>query len=342
MPTKKNKLLNKNNNMNSPTSSSFPIESNNNSATLIDPAVNFKTTTKYANTILKKPKFPDYFVDDNQSPETWTKYVTQLANLNNVNERQICSEILPKLPSKILRELAARVNEILEDNNPWEKLKLELLKKYKLNKRKILDDCIRDDVSLGDRKPSELLNELKVKLNNIEENKEFIRTFFLRAMPEEIRIQLIAYKNKDNEQLAEIADEIYSEKTLTTYSIKHAHIDKSAQKLRTPNITYPTENENPNEEILIMLKAIKEEISELKLENKNIKERLNKNENVRRDYEPRHKITKSDSKRPLEISSKIKTLCWYHENFGSNAYRCQEPCDLFSSNSKSHLSEHQG
>jgi len=275
---------------------------NNNSTTILrtpNEETNIKNLSNTMNNYLEQSKhntnqkihITDYFTDDSNTPITWFNTAINLAHLDNIfNEHQICSAIIGKLPTKIIKQISDEISELKESKEPLQILKTAICSKYTTNNRDTLSDCI-NDTNLGDRTPSELYKALKEKLNKIEKNKEFTKTFFLRALPDNIRMALITANTQSNEEMVKLADKLYAEYNYQVNSIQ-------SQKK-------PQENNNTD-----ILSNINNQLEKFNQQYQAIEKRLNNLETTQNNYTS---FNKSSKNHKLKENDKQSQFCWYHE-----------------------------
>jgi len=266
---------------------------------------------------------PDYFNDDNNTPMTWFNTAVNLAHLENVHEEhEISGAIVMKLRAKIIKQINNEIEKLKKSKNPLDLLRKTLNEKFTNTNRNILNSCIEDRY-LGNRKPSEIYRSLKQKLNQIEENSEFVKTFFLRSLPDSIRIQLATATADSGEELAELADRIYAE---TNLEVNHIH-NKNKNEI----------NENQN-----ILTEINKQFEKFNTQLKNLENRINDFEiNANRGNHKEKTFNKKWNSNRRANDNK-NNLCWYHETFGVQAFRCQSPCNFNNLNQASHHPQHPG
>jgi len=252
---------------------------------------------------------PDYFNDDNNTPITWFNTAVNLAHLENVHEEQeISCAIIMKLPVKIIKQITNEIEQLKKSKNPLDLLRKTLIEKFTNTSRNILNSCI-EDTSLGDRKPSEIYRSLKQKLNQIEKNSEITKTFFLRSLPDNIRIQLATATTNSGEELAALADRIHAE---TNLEVNHVH-NKNKNEIH--------ENQNVLTEISKQLENFNTQFKTLEQRLNNLEVASSRTSNSQRTTDRRANTNTTSNQNKIG-------LCWYHENFGNKAYRCQEPCNF--------------
>ena len=281
----------------------------------------------YENTFTQRSNkyihIPDYFNDDNNTPITWFNTAVNLAHLENVHEEQeISCAIIMKLPVKIIKEITNEIEELKKSKNPLDLLRKTLNEKFRNTSRNILNSCI-EDTSLGDRKPSEIYRSLKQKLNQIEKNSEFTKSFFLRSLPDNIRIQLATATTNSGEELAALADRIHAE---TNLEVNHIH----------------NKNKNEIHEKQNILIEINKQLENFNIQFKTLEKRLNNLEFASSKLNNNQRTTDRRENTNITSNQNKTGLCWYHENYGIQAFRCQSPCNFNNLNQTSHHPQHQG
>ena len=182
-----------------------------------------------------------------------------------------------------------------------------LNKFYPYNLDRVLEKCYKD-TSLGDRRPSEYLEELKNKLKdeNGNPNTNLINFFFQRILPTNIKNILASNKNLNMEERGTLADQIYNNEQNTINNI-----NKSEKKL-----------ENDKETIDFLLNKIEHLNKEIKLlkEIKQTSPEIKKKNYIQRNQK---QLTYDRRNNPSNQNS----YCFYHSKFGDNAFRCTSPCN---------------
>jgi len=278
--------------------------SNNNSSIENNHIYNNKTTSKIH---FKLPEFP---LSNTQHINQWLESCINLLKFNNINdEKEICKHIINHLPSCILHKFNDKLFQFTKSAKPLKELSITLDRLYPHNLDRTLEECYKE-TSLGDRRPSEYLEELKNKLKeeNGSPNMNLINFFFHRILPPNIKNILLANKALTLEEQGTLADQIYTNELNS--------INALTQKYHKKDVT--------NETIEFLLKKIdnlSEEIKTLK---------SNQNSDL---HEPTTKPSSQrftnhfNSKTNHYQNSDNNTLCYYHTRFGDNAFRCTPPCN---------------
>ena len=111
------------------------------------------------------------------------------------------------------QDTAARLLDTLQnppETNKYSSLKTQLLKTYGFSRRERASKLL-DITSLGDRKPSALLAEMRA-LSGGHTNCMLFEELFLRAMPHDIRLQLAEEDFLDIDKVGERADALWHTK----------------------------------------------------------------------------------------------------------------------------------
>ena len=206
---------------------------------------NTKTTNKIH---FKIPEFP---INNMQYINQWLETCINLCKFNNINdEKNISKHIINNLPPSILNKINDKLYKFSKSTKPLTDLSETLNKFYPYNLDRILEECYKE-TSLGDRRPSEYLEELKNKLKdeNGNPNTNLINFFFQRILPTNIKNIIASNKNLNMEERGTLADQIYNNEQNTINNI-----NKSEKKL-----------ENDKETIDFLLNKIEHLNKEIKL-----------------------------------------------------------------------------
>lgn len=171
-------------------------------------------------------------------------------------------------------------------------------KQYDAIKARILDiyaksDATRlrlllQDMQLGDRKPSQLLNEMR-NLARGDIKDEVLQNLWLQRLPLNIQ-QILSVSNDTLTNLANIADKISEVSPYMPASV--SAVNGSSE-----------------------LEALKAELAEVKSMLKSIEERGRRRERTFSGKRERSKSTQRN-----------RNFCWYHDRFADKAKKCVQPC----------------
>ncbi|XP_066602922.1 uncharacterized protein [Prorops nasuta] len=207
----------------------------------------------------------------------------------------------------VLRALDASTLRLLTDvlRNPPEKGKYVHLKQAILNRMiesrsKQVDKLLRN-LTLGDKKPSQLLREMR-DLAKGDIGADILHQLWLERLPAHVRPQLLTSNHFGLDGVAELADRLLDVFS-SSYAVAATSSSNSCNERRL---------EQRLDEMQALILNCMQEIKELKLSQQT-------NDSKKFRQRPR-----SRSKTPAR-----RKLCYYHERFGKQAKKCEEHCILF-------------
>lgn len=150
-------------------------------------------------------------------------------------------------------------------------------------------------VELGDKKPSQLLAEMK-QLGGAAVTEELLKTLWLQRLPTHMQ-SVLAVSCDALPKIATMADKI-------------AEIDQP----RTFAVS-----SNEDSDLLSTVRQLVHEVAELK---------LSREQNSRHQFKSQRRH-RSRSRTPARTSA--HQMCWYHHHFREDARKCQQPCNFNSS-----------
>lgn len=252
-----------------------------------------------------------------ESPEIWFAQVeAQFAitgtGTGTTTDTSKFNTVLGHIESRILTQVTEAVLNP-PANGKYENLKQQILKRFTDTEHKKMSKLL-SEMPLGDRKPSHLLNEMKL-LGGANVTEEFLKTLWLQNLPEQTRV-ITSASTGDLTALAELADKVYE--------VSNAgKINELSNASASSNQSKSTDSHSSLErKIDAMTKAIQ---SLFRDDDKFSRSRSrSKSRNQKRDSTP------SASK-----DKKGDDICWYHRKFGNKADNCSEPvkpCNFKSKN----------
>lgn len=179
--------------------------------------------------------------------------------------------------------------------NQYQAIKTRLIKQFSATEYQNLKSLL-EELSLGDRKPSDLLRKMR-ELAGGKVNEEFLQTLWLQRLPSTIHAFLATNPGTLND-LATLADKMF-EVTQASTSVQAV---KSTSNFNLDDLT------------------------------KIVRKLESKIDSINRNYrEPRQSTGQKESSRsktPIKASvvSKKSSLCHYHQRYGTKAKRCKTPC----------------
>ncbi|XP_066596480.1 uncharacterized protein [Prorops nasuta] len=190
-------------------------------------------------------------------------------------------------------------------NNKYDYIKGIILERFKDNRKTELNRLLKE-MTLGEKKPSELLRQMKNLARNDVSDK-VIHELWIERLPTTIAPFLEISENLSLSGLAEVADRIVLRQ-------KDHSIMAASHSFRSDNTS---ELDLIKQSILQMNKALNsvlQEIKELK------EDRASRSRN--------RSLSRSSHQRSASPSN--PGICWYHTKFGTKANKCEPECKFSS------------
>lgn len=179
---------------------------------------------------------------------------------------------------------------------PPEKDKYESIKKALIERIAPSEDSnlqkLLKDLELGDRKPSDLLREMKSLAGN-QVSEEVVKKLWLQRLPSQTTA-ILTISKEPIDSLATMADKI-----VETYSSQNTSVMSVAN-----NKPQSSKSNNHDHEIVSQIEELKREFQSFKSRQSN----------------------RNRSSSASRNNSKPK-LCFYHRRFKKEAKKCTQPCD---------------
>lgn len=183
------------------------------------------------------------------------------------------------------------------ENDKYENLKKAIIERYTDSEQSRMRKLL-SDVDLGDKKPSQLYNELR-QLGGEKINADFLKNIWLQRLPSSVQAILVAIKGESS-VLTSVADSVME--TGGYNRLQKISVTAGSSSSKTPNSS----------------STLEAKIDELT-------QRFDQLERSR--SRSRSSASKQNS-RPREKS----TFCWYHRKFGDKATKCNKSeCSFVSS-----------
>lgn len=207
---------------------------------------------------------------------------------------------------------SATVEDIIE-NPPatakFDKLKSELIKRLSLSRQKKVKQLLQSE-ELGDRKPSQFLRHLQ-QLAGPNMPDDFITDVWTSRLPHNLQTIIASQSNLPLQDLADLADRV------------HDIAPASPQLAATTSIS------RLESAIDVMARQITELTKQVSaLTNAGHSRSRSRSRRTSRDDNRTSSRTRSQS------SYRKFPVCWYHHKFGSQANKCQTPCDYKAGNAQ--------
>lgn len=213
--------------------------------------------------------------------------------------------IIGQLPTRVMYKLADLRTHVPPTGQMYGTLRDRIIGEFADSTQTKITKLLGDMV-LGDRKPSQLLAEMRSKAANTPVGEDLLKQLWLRNLPEQIRAIISADDQVPLTTVATMADRIME-------AIKgSARINNVGQYS-----TQPTASVNPviTNPIDLMQRQIDELTRQFKV--------LNGNRGRGRSQTP------SRSSQHVEKSGDSRfDTCWWHHKYGVDARKCKQPCNF--------------
>lgn len=237
--------------------------------------------------------------------------------------------IIGQLPSTVIMKLADfRTNPPIA-GQMYASLKEKITKEYADSEQTKIEKLL-EDMPLGDRKPSELLNDMRTKAANTPVNDDLLRQLWMRNLPETIRAILSTDDTSPLTTKAAMADKIHeaTRKGLIGRSINEVSASKSQPQI--VNITPASQQPGNYSDLAQIVASLTNEVKQLRMSQRQSRSKT-----------PARQNTNSKSNSSQDNSSQGANgtekrnfdYCWWHYKHGANAQKCKQPCNYKEKNS---------
>lgn len=220
------------------------------------------------------------------------------------NESTKFDYVIASLPEEVIMNVLDIIQN-QDEPNKYSAIKSALINRHSDTDEKKLDKLLTErDTELGDRRPSEFYRYLEVLAFNLKiVSKELVKKLWMRRLPPNLNISLVATGKDDITELITLADKIWD------------HTPKSNQFIAS--VSTPS----PNLEI----SSLRSEIDELKkvIQNLSVSDR---GRNKCRDCSNGPRNRSRTRSRSVPRFNENGRFCYYHFRFGDKAQKCKEPC----------------
>lgn len=214
------------------------------------------------------------------------------------------------LVAAIDTEYLKYVSDVVFDppaQNPYSILKEKLLEQFEHSENKKLKTLLQD-LTLGDKKPSQLLHEMR-ELSNNKLDDSFLKNLWFGHLPNHMQA-ILATSNENLSQLALMADkisEVTQNSSIAAVTNSNIHSDSSETIARL---------ERQVQDLTLKIDKLCTRQSRAKY--RNFSTSRSRSKSVRRS---------------VKDSTNTHGVCWYHRTFADKATKCRPPCNFDSKNS---------
>lgn len=249
------------------------------------------------------PKIPPFW---RNNPETWFMQVEATSRISNCKtDRTKADYLISALDSEIVDQVGDLISENPPATGYYQSLKDRILSIFSILPEARLRQLLKGQ-TLGDRKPSQLLNHMR-KLNGGQCNPTVLKSLFLEQLPESQRAILVAMNEPDLQKVAEIADKIAD---ISSPELALAPIRVKSEKAKThqSDTNVQSDSEKQIAEIIKRLTSIENKVAKLKRERSTSRSHSKSKQ---------HDAQNSDAK---------SGYCFIHQKYGKKATFCRKPC----------------
>lgn len=229
--------------------------------------------------------------------------------------------IIGQLPSSVIVKLADFRTNPPPAGRMYDDLKAKIIKEYADSETTKIKKLL-EDMPLGDRKPSQLLADMRTRAANTPVNDELLRQLWMRNLPETIRAILSTDDTTPLSAKAATAD-----KVLEAMGNGSLRVVNEIQSSKMQQSTQSPGNSDSND-LAAVVASLVSEVKQLRMSQQK--------QSKSRSSTPVRQNSSNNSKSSGENSSKAKRefeFCWWHYKHGENAQKCKKPCKYFDKNS---------
>lgn len=260
-----------------------------------------------------KPPQPLY----TQNPEVWFVILEQQFQVANIKtEHTKYSHAVSALDSRLHNQFASLITRD-KGHTPYTIFKKEIIRGLGESERAKLHNLLHG-LSLGDKKPSQLLEQLKLNAGNqFEENSPIIKQLWMQRLPSQVQMVLTPFEN-DMELtiLAERADNLIETMSHTQIQAVTKPENFFPEISTSQNYTTNSNNQTNFSELLSIFK--KDLLAEVSTLINTSQRRTNSSD---RSSGNRSRDRSSSKGRSYESNE-----CYYHRRFGDKASKCVSGC----------------
>lgn len=304
-----------------------------------------------------KVKLPDF---TEEYTELWFWQVECAFESANIGaDRKKYNTIIGQLPTRVMYKLADLKQNPPATGTMYNTLKQRVINEFGESTQTKITKLF-SDMSLGDRKPSQLLAEMRAKAADTPVTEELLLSLWQRNLPEQVRAILSSDTTLTASQSATIADRIVESTRSTpkmhinevqTTSTMHpvvsaqtmppmqpmqpmqpmstilpfqhiAQIQQMPSLQPLPIMPVATSSTNPIDRMQTQINQI---LYHLQKNHQSFS--TSRNNNNQRSQTPARQSTANSNTSSSNEPQRFET-CWWHFKFGKDARRCKEPCNF--------------
>lgn len=210
--------------------------------------------------------------------------------------------IVGNIESNVLTQVTDAVLSPPEKDK-YANLKKAIIERYSDSEQSRMRKLL-SDVDLGDKKPSQLYNELR-QLGGEKINADFLKNIWLQRLPPSVQAILVSITGQESSVLTTVAD-----------SVMETGGYNRVQKISVTAGTSSSKTSNQPSTIEAKIDELTQRFDKLERSRSQSRSRGRSSSSFRRNSKPKEN----------------STFCWYHRKFGEDATKCNKSdCSFVSS-----------
>ena len=245
----------------------------------------------------RNAKLPEFWRDE---PKLWFAMLEREFTAYNVRADAVkCAAVIRHLDTDTMKVVADIISAPPSEDS-YGDIKNALITRLATSEEKQLRQLLTG-IELGDRKPSELLREM-TRLAGSNVTAYALQTLWLQRLPKRIQELLAVVGDVELNKLAELAD-------------------KATERSSAHEIAALTHQETPSTSSNADIAELTKRVSQLEaLIRKSTRSRSRSRGQNRKSY------FQDRSKSRGKSRNSSPGICFYHKKFGSEAWKCRQPC----------------
>lgn len=247
-------------------------------------------------------KLPPFWPSD---AEIWFQQVEAQFQLGGiVMDNTKFYTLLTAVDTKILAQVN---NAVLNppETDKYPNLKKAMLEQFAISDQKKIKTLL-EDIQLGDKKPSNLLNEMRI-LGGTKVSGDLLKQIWLQRLPSQIRM-IISTSAEDLSNIAKMADKLME---LGDFSQINVASTSSSSNFTNSSSSNFTNSSSTISSLEAKIDALTKQVNQMQFNQRS-----------------RSKFRNSSTQRDSTPAKNKYDTCWWHFKFGAQSKRCKAPCNF--------------
>lgn len=228
--------------------------------------------------------------------------------MNIRSDTQKFNTVMAALDPKTLQDFSSILGTVPEANK-YDYVSKKLTVYCTESQQRRLNQLL-NDVELGDRRPSQMFNEM-TRLAGDSMNESAVKNIWMKRLPVIIQAAVAATTGPSSEYL-KIADAIHDTVGYQVNSINTSNNDLVSQGASSLAAQAQTNKRNDIDTLCDTINQLTKKVDQMWNNNRNSRSKKRENSTER---------SRSRSKTPA-----IPGICWYHRKHGKKSNNCRPPC----------------